>query len=119
MSALKKLRDGEIPEFTKGEQKWDYLYSGDAAEAFALLGEKGVDGKVYVLGSGNARPLAEYIEELRRTAAPNGKVNIGAVPYGDKQVMFLCADISELQKDTGWKPATDFSDGIGKIIENT
>lgn len=34
-------------------------------------------------------------------------------------VMFLCADISELQKDTGWKPATDFSDGIGKIIENT
>lgn len=119
MSALKKLRDGEIPEFTKGEQKWDYLYSGDAAEAFALLGEKGVDGKVYVLGSGNARPLAEYIEELRRTAAPNGKVNIGAVPYGDKQVMFLCADISELQNDTGWKPATDFVDGIGKIIENT
>lgn len=119
MSALKKLRDGEIPEFTKGEQKWDYLYSGDAAEAFALLGEKGVDGKVYVLGSGNARPLAEYIEELRRTAAPNGKVNLGAVPYGEKQVMFLCADISELQRDTGWNPTTDFADGIRRIIENT
>lgn len=119
MSALKKLRDGEIPEFTKGEQKWDYLYSGDAAEAFALLGEKGADGKVYVLGSGNARPLSEYIEELRRTAAPNGKVNLGAVPYGEKQVMFLCADISELQKDTGWKPTTDFADGIRRIIENT
>lgn len=119
MSALKKLRDGEIPEFTKGEQKWDYLYSGDAAEAFALLGEKGADGKVYVLGSGNARPLAEYIEELRRTAAPNGKVNLGAVPYGEKQVMFLCADISELQRDTGWTPTTDFADGIRRIIENT
>lgn len=119
MSALKKLRDGEIPEFTKGEQKWDYLYSGDAAEAFTLLGEKGADGKVYVLGSGNARPLAEYIEELRRTAAPNGKVNLGAVPYGEKQVMFLCADISELQRDTGWKPTTDFADGIRRIIENT
>lgn len=119
MSALKKLRDGEIPEFTKGEQKWDYLYSGDAAEAFTLLGEKGADGKVYVLGSGNARPLAEYIEELRRTAAPNGKVNLGTVPYGEKQVMFLCADISELQRDTGWKPTTDFADGIRRIIENT
>lgn len=119
MSALEKLRDGEIPEFTKGEQKWDYLYSGDAAEAFTLLGEKGADGKVYVLGSGNARPLAEYIEELRRTAAPNGKVNLGTVPYGEKQVMFLCADISELQRDTGWKPTTDFADGIRRIIENT
>ena len=119
MSALKKLRDGEIPEFTKGEQRWDYLYSGDAAEAFALLGEKGRDGMVYVLGNGNARPLAEYIEEIRQAAAPNGNVRLGAVPYGEKQVMFLCADISELQRDTGWVPATDFKDGIRKIIENT
>lgn len=119
MSALKKLRDGEIPEFTKGEQRWDYLYSGDAAEALTLLGEKGKDGKVYVLGSGKARPLAEYIEEIRRAAAPNGSVILGAVPYGEKQVMFLCADISALQNDTGWSPATDFADGIRKIIENT
>ncbi|MDE7288663.1 MAG: NAD-dependent epimerase/dehydratase family protein, partial [Oscillospiraceae bacterium] len=95
MSALKKLRDGETPEFTKGEQRWDYLYSGDAAEAFAMLGEKGRDGMVYVLGSGIARPLAEYIEEIRQAAAPNGSVRLGAVPYGEKQVMFLCADISE------------------------
>lgn len=34
-------------------------------------------------------------------------------------VMFLCADISELQRDTGWKPTTDFADGIRRIIENT
>ena len=119
MSALKKLRDGEIPEFTKGEQRWDYLYSGDAAEAFVLLGEKGRDGMVYVLGSGNARPLAEYIEEIRQIAAPNGSVRLGAVPYGEKQVMFLRADISELQRDTGWVPATDFKDGIREIIKNT
>ena len=58
MSTILKLKNGEVPEFTKGEQLWDYLYSGDAANAFRLLGEKGCDGKVYVLGSGKARPLA-------------------------------------------------------------
>lgn len=119
MSAVRKLKNGEIPKFTKGEQKWDYLYSGDAAEAFALLGEKGKDGKIYVLGSGKARPLSEYIEEIRSAAAPDGRAELGAIPYGDKQVMFLCADISELHKDTGWKPVTDFKDGIKNVIENT
>lgn len=119
MSAICKLRNGETPEFTKGEQKWDYLYSGDAAEALALLGEKGRDGRVYVLGSGKAEPLAEYIEKIRQAAAPGGRVRLGAVPYGKKQIMYLCADISELQKDTGWEPATEFAEGIRKTIENT
>ena len=27
MSTINKLRNGEVPEFTKGEQLWDYLYS--------------------------------------------------------------------------------------------
>lgn len=55
---------------TKGEQLWDYLYSRDAARALRLLGKNGRDGKVYVLGSGNARPLAEYIKIIRDIVAP-------------------------------------------------
>ncbi len=29
-----------IPEYTSGEQIWDYLYSDDAAEVFYLLGKR-------------------------------------------------------------------------------
>lgn len=116
MSAVRKLKNGEVPQFTKGEQMWDYLYSSDAAEAFVLMGEKGKDGKVYVLGSGKARPLSEYIEDIRSAAAPEGKVGLGTIPYSERQVMFLCADISELQNDTGWEPVIEFRDGIGNII---
>ena len=112
MSVIDKLHRGIVPELTKGEQIWDFLYSEDAARAFRLLGEKGKDGKIYVLGSGEGRPLAEYIELIRRTVAPNGKVDLGAVPYGKKQVMYLCADISEIEKDTGWKPEVSFAEGI-------
>lgn len=115
MSTIYKLKNGIVPEFTKGEQKWDYLYSGDAATAFYLLGEHGVDGKTYVLGSGQARPLAEYIYEIRDTIAPNSELKLGAVQYSPKQVMFLCADITELQKDTGWIPKTRFKEGIQTI----
>ena len=116
MSTINKLRNGETPQFTKGEQMWDYLYSGDAANAFYLLGDRGINGKTYVIGSGKARPLAEYIEIIRDEVNPDAKIELGAIPYAPKQVMHLQADISELQKDTGFKPMVGFEDGIKEIL---
>ena len=116
MSTINKLRNGETPQFTKGEQMWDYLYSGDAANAFYLLGDRGIDGKTYVIGSGKARPLAEYIEIIRDEVNPDAKIELGAIPYAPKQVMHLQADISELQKDTGFEPMIGFEDGIKEIL---
>lgn len=116
MSTIQKLKTGETPKFTKADQKWDYLYSADAAKAFYLLGEAGIDGKTYVLGSGNAHPLRDYIEIIRKIVSPCASLDIGALPYGDKQVMFLQADISDIVKDTGWEPETSFPEGIKKIL---
>lgn len=117
MSAIDSFAHGKVPEFTAGEQKWDYLYSKDAAQAMYLLGEKGVSGKVYCLGSGQARPLADYIRILRDTFDPALEMKLGAIPYGPKQVMYLCADITELQKDTGFEPGSAFEQGIKETID--
>ena len=46
MSTIGKLTRGEKPSFTAGEQVWDYLYSGDAANAFIALAEKGRHGAI-------------------------------------------------------------------------
>lgn len=116
MSTIHKLKNGQVPEFTKGEQLWDYLYSGDAATAFRLLGEKGHDGKVYVLGSGHAEPLAAYIEKIRDVVAPNAEIKMGVIPYSEKQVMHLEADISSLHDDLGWTSKISFSEGINMIL---
>ncbi len=116
MSTIRKLLDGEKPALTKGEQMWDYLYSEDAGRALALLGEKGVHGKVYPIGSGQARPLKEYIEILKNSINPELELGYGEIPYGPKQVMHLCADIRELQKDTGFVPAIPFDEGIWRTI---
>lgn len=117
MSTITKLIKGKIPQFTKGEQMWDYLYSGDAAKAFYMIGEDGVDGKTYVLGSGKTKQLVEYIETIRDIVSPNSGLDLGAIPYDEKQVMFLCADVSELEEDTGWKTNTNFTDGIKMLLE--
>ncbi len=117
-SVVTKMMAGEAMEFTKGEQMWDYLYNGDAAEAFALLGDRGIDGKVYVIGSGTARQLKDIIYEIADFFGTRGLVKLGALPYADKQVMYLKADVSELTKDTGWTPHTSLKEGVGEIVKH-
>lgn len=116
-SVIKQLSDGEKPKLTKGEQLWDYLYSEDAALAFRLIAQHGVSDKTYVLGSGTAKPLKEYILELRDIISPELPLGFGEIPYSKGQVMHLQADISELQNDTGFSPQVDFSRGIIKTIK--
>ncbi|MCI6497383.1 MAG: NAD(P)-dependent oxidoreductase [Lachnospiraceae bacterium] len=117
MSVISKLLKGEKPSLTPGGQMWDYLYSKDVANAFYLLGGKGKSGSVYCIGSGEARPLKEYVEILRDTIDEKLELGFGDVPYGDKQVMHLCADISNLTEDTGFRPEVGFEDGIRETIE--
>jgi UDP-glucose 4-epimerase len=116
MYAINELRAGRSPEFTKCEQIWDYLYCDDAARAFLAIGDNGADGKTYPLGSGQARRLSEYLESLRNVVNPTGVLQFGKKEYYPHQPMYLCADISELTDDTGWKPEVSFEDGVKRII---
>lgn len=116
MATIRKLMAGEKPSFTPGEQIWDYLYSGDAAKAFVALAEKGISGKVYCLGSGQPRMLKEYIQAIRDAVDPTAELGLGEVPYAPKQVMYLCADVTDLTEDTGIKAETSFDEGIRHTV---
>lgn len=117
-TAIRKILAGERPSFTPAEQKWDYLYSEDAGRAFYLIGKKASGNKVYCLGSGERRPLYEYIYMLRDAVNPQCDLGIGDIPYKDGTVMNLCADISELAKDTGFEPKIGFEEGIRRTVES-
>lgn len=117
MSTIGSLLEGKRAPLTKGEQKWDFLYSMDAGYAMYLLGDRGVNGRTYCLGSGVARPLREYMEILADTIDSNAQLGFGEVAYGDKQVMYLRADITDLQNDTGFVPQYSFEQGIKETIE--
>ena len=118
-TVINKLKCGQVPALTAGEQMWDYLYSKDAAQLFRLVASHGADGKIYVFGSGVSLPLREYIEQLRDAIDPTLQLGFGQIPYSENQVMNLKADNRELLEDTGFKDFTPFSVGIRQTIENT
>ena len=117
MSTIDRLLKGEVPSCTKGEQMWDFLYSKDAALAMRLLGEKGIDGKIYCIGSGQARPLKEYINIMGESIDSTIQIGFGDIPYSPNQVMYLCADIEDLKADTGFEPQYTFEKGIVETIQ--
>lgn len=117
MSVIGKLLNGEKPELTRGEQQWDYLYAKDAGYAMYLLGEKGISGKTYCIGSGKTLPLAQYVRQLRDHISTELPLGFGEIEYAPKQVMNLCADISELTADTGFRPRYSFEEGIKETID--
>ncbi len=117
VSSLRKMLAGQTVQFTPAEQMWDFLYCDDAARAFYLMAEHGENGAVYTLGSGQARPLKDYIALMHSASGAVGDVQIGDLPYSDKQVMYLCADISLLTADTGFVPQISYEEGIKKTAE--
>lgn len=117
MTTIRSLLDGEVPQLTPGEQQWDYLYAKDAGCALRLLGESGKHGQVYCIGSGQTKTLRAYVEILRDAIDCNARLGFGERDYAPNQVMYLCADISDLRRDTGFEPHYSFENGIKETIE--
>lgn len=121
---VKTLFEGGHFATTKGEQIWDFIHASDVAKALYLIGEKGVSGKIYPIGSGTGRPLKEFICKASDIAVKNNygqageaSLGFGEIPYGPLQIMHLKADISELTEDTGFVPEVSFEEGIKALLE--
>jgi len=116
MHAIHKLLKNEELDLTKCEQIWDYLHERDAARAFYAIGERGIEGKTYVLGSGKGEPLSHYVEIIKNNINSEAHLNYGKIKYYAHQAMYLRADTTELFHDTRWKPEISFEEGIREVI---
>lgn len=116
---IRVLTNGEEPKFTPSNQIWDFLYADDAAKALLLIAQKGIDGKTYVLGSGEGKPLKSYIQRIYDIVSPGIVPIFGETEYAKDQLMYLVTDISELTKDTGFVPQFTFESAVQDIIKRT
>ena len=57
------------------------------------------------------------MNDIKEVVNPECPVEYGAIPYSEKQVMHLVADITELSTDTNFMPKVSFKDGIQSIMK--
>ncbi len=106
---------GRVPQLTRCEQLWDYLYVTDAARAVVALAD-GAAGGVFNLGSGSAHPLKDYIKAIRSELGAAIEPAYGVVPYRPDQVMHLEADVTKLHAATGWHPQVSMAEGLRATV---
>lgn len=116
--SIRSLLKGERPSYTSLEQRWDYLYIDDLIDALYLVGCGGKQGRTYAVGSGDSRPLRDYVETIRDAIDPHADLGIGEVPYKTDRIDNSIVDISALVQDTGFVPQVSFEDGISRTIDS-
>lgn len=116
MSCINSLINNKKLKTTNGKQLWDYLYSDDCARAFIAIAEKGKKGRDYCIGSGETKSIEEYIQCIKDNITNHHDIIKMGNLKSSNQHDYLCADISKLSKDTGFKPKIDFEEGIKRTI---
>lgn len=114
---IKKLLEGEKPSTTKLEQQWDYIYIDDLIDALIAIGENGISGRTYPIGSGIHYQMMDYVKIIQQTIDPSLPIGIGEVPYKNAKIDNQIIDISSLRTDTGFEPKVTFEEGIVRTIE--
>ena len=88
---LQKLINKEELIFSSGEQIFDVISVEDCVEGYLLACAKGKPGSEYWVGSGDPRPLREYVERMYALYPSGKEMQFGALRYNDvvlKKVFF-------------------------------
>lgn len=116
-STIQKCIRGEKLYFTAGTQNYDFVYIDDVARAFRLIGENGNSFYKYIIGSSTARPLREFLLEMKAAIAPEADFNFGQVPYTGIDMPLSVFDSAQTERDTGFRAETSFSDGCKRTYD--
>ena len=106
-------------DLTAGEQKRDLIYIDDAINAYLLLMEKwdsfSESYHSVELGTGKSITIKELVETIAQLTQSSTKLNFGALPYRENEMMESVADISELAQ-LGWRSEIGILDGLTKML---
>ena len=116
-TTIKKIFAGQVPALSAGNQIYDFVHVSDVAHALYLIAEYGVDGTNYAIGSGEAKPLREFLMIVGKIAneVKGGKevpLGLGEIVNNVVSLPKETFDISDLFRDTGFVPQITFEEGV-------
>lgn len=114
---LQKLIDGDELIFSTGEQIFDVISSYDCANAYKLIGEKGKPHGEYWIGSGEARPLKEYVKIMAELYPSGQELQFGKFEYNDISLTLEDFSINILSEDTGYAPSMTYEQTVHQLYD--
>jgi nucleoside-diphosphate-sugar epimerase len=107
-------------DLTPGEQKKDFVYVGDVAEAYQLVLAKAAslaNFTEFQVGSGKAVSIRHFVELLHRLSHSKAALRFGGLPYRDAEIMFSQADPAPLLA-LGWRPIVSLEEGLLRLLRD-
>ncbi|HOW50734.1 MAG TPA: NAD-dependent epimerase [bacterium] len=121
-----------IDVFNYGNMQRDFTYVDDIVEGVVRVidhppaGDPSWDAKnpdpatsrapyhIYNIGNNSPVKLTDFIDAIESAIGKKATRNLLPLQPGD--VPATCADVADLTRDLGYKPATDIATGIGRFI---
>jgi len=111
-TSIVKLLKGEHCSFTEGYQTYDFIYITDAINSIVEVAEKGKAFTRYYIGSGEPKPLREFLLQMRDIVASDAKLGLGDIPFKGINLDYNQFELKQVEKDTGYKNRISFEEGI-------
>ncbi len=112
---LQKLINGNELIFSSGEQIFDVISAYDCALAYKLIGEKGKPCQEYWIGSGEARPLKDYVKIMAKLYPSDQVLQFGKFEYNDISLTLEDFSIQKLSLDTGFRPTMSYEKTVHQL----
>ena len=118
--ADKIMRGEKIEVFNYGDMERDFTYVDDIVTGIMNMlcnppadNGKGARYKIYNIGNHHPEKLTDFIRILEEKLGKTAEKELLPIQPGDVPRTF--ADVSELERDFGFKPDTPLEEGIGKF----
>lgn len=93
----------------------DYLYVDDLIEALMLTMNVGQGCRLYNIGYGSSKSVAEIVATIQSVAGTSLPVVSENAPR-ENEIADVYADINHARNELGWEPKHTFEQGIRKMI---
>ena len=107
-------------DITYGDQKRDFIFIDDVCNAYLKALEYGLNTnfhyKSFEVGTGIPVKINDFVSKIKKLSNSNTKINFGAIPYRDDEIMISVADNLDLI-NLGWKPEYDLENGLIEILK--
>ena len=111
-TSINKLVHKEHCSFTAGYQTYDFIYITDAINSIIAVAEKGKAFNRYYIGSGEPKPLREFLLEMRDIVDLEAELGLGDLPFKGVDISYDQFDLKKVERDTGYITQIPFAQGI-------